>query len=200
MGAMRDRVLEFPIPSVPELHDFLVEAPIPRRLAWPWRKLLWTHAAAICGGLLLASVIYSLVRWDGHSFDQPGGTSESIPVRVGQAVTVGVFFHNEHDSPVVVERATLANTPQGVRLLGMSRQPAIGAVLGWSGSSEIRGLVVPAHKTAFIDVGLRADRPGNYFIGGLRIWYRGGLDLPLLGRGHYVQTTGTTIRLRVSGP
>jgi hypothetical protein len=47
---------------------------------------------------------------------------------------------------------------------------------------------------------LRVDRPGRYRIHGVRVWYRAGLELPLLGRGHYVQSTGTNVELNISNP
>jgi hypothetical protein len=196
MGMMpHDRLVEIVIPARPWLRDRTLAIPLPARPSWPWKKLVATHVAAAAVGLVLAAVIYSVVRWDGEFFDSAGGGSVSGSVLVGQPLTVGFDLQNTHDEPIVVERVALAGPPQGIHLLGvqlMRPGGAAGFVRGWDRpGTEVRGFVIPAHsKLSEVNVGLRADRPGNYVIKGLRVWYRAGLDIPVLGRGHYVQTTG----------
>jgi hypothetical protein len=174
------------------LHDRVVEA---RRPSWPWKRLIATHIAAVCVGLLLAAVIYSLVRWDGHAFDSPGGSAEIVPMRVGTVLTIGFDLRNITDEPIVVERIALAGPSRGIHVVGMEAWgpgPAIGAARSWTGkSTQFRGYVIPPHsKFSGVNVGFRIERAGSYLVKGVRVWYRTGLDLPLLGRGHYVQTTG----------
>jgi hypothetical protein len=195
MGGMHDRVVEVTIPPRPWLYDRYYAVRLPGRLrplwpSWPWKRLVWTHAVAIAVGLLLAAFIISLVRWDGTAFASLGPSTTRAPhVRVGQPVTVPVTLQNTSDGSVILERVGWSGGGS-LRILRVTSER----------SSPVRGLVVPAHGAARVNVRLRAMYPGDYLIYGVRVWYRGSPDLPVLGAGHYVQTTGQYISLRVLNP
>jgi hypothetical protein len=203
MGGMHDRTLEVRIPERPWLYDRYYTFELRRRPSWPWKMLIWTHVLAICAGLLLAAVLYSFVRWDGHAFYSVGNRI-SVPAHVGDAVTFSVVLENLGDAPIVLERVALADATAGMRIVGVrggrpGESPGNG--FAWQGpSSGVRGVVVSPGTAGekFVVLGLRAERPGTYMSRGIRVWYRAGPTLPVLGRGGFTQTTGEEMVMRVT--
>jgi hypothetical protein len=134
--------------------------------------------------LVAVPVAATEVRWSG-SLGYGYGNAVSIPMRVGESVSVGMTTIRT-GRRVRIESVRLHGATGGVVLAGaLLGQGGVGTAPGFppSGTMPLRaaeGAVIPAHANLQLVVGLRATDPGTFRVRGIDVRYLGrwhGVDL-----------------------
>ena len=146
--------------------------------------------------LTVAVLAVFLMPWGGGPLDK-GGNAFGGPVQAGRPFTANYALLNNGDRPIEVDKVTLGDHSPGLRLLG-ARVQTLGTNHGgaWPGfplrrttSVPVDSYVLGPHAYAPLQVGLQADRIGNYRLKGVEVEYR----VPYLSRlgRHYTRTVTT---------
>lgn len=114
------------------------------------------------------------------------GTVTTVPVRVGESISFGVWPHNTTGEAAVVDRVSLFGPRQGVHVLGVRVLSTVGR--GGIGTirrfppapghptEPLRATAIAdtkAHPTQFL-IGLEVTRPGRYEFPGVVVEYHVG--------------------------
>jgi hypothetical protein len=156
--------------------------------------------------VLVAGVaIATQVRWPGGLGSY--GNRVGLPVRVDAPFSIGMGAIDAK-RPIRIEAVRLHDASGGVVLHGALVSTEHGMVVRrgfppWShGAHSAEGAVVPAHVPVTLLVGLRATRPGDFFVDGVDILYRErwfGVDVRR--RAHFgLQAVGCAVRTTESLP
>ena len=141
----------------------------------------WFVVAGLAALVLAAgAAAATLVRWDG-SLGYGYGNGVGMPVRVGQAFSVGMT-ELRPARRVRIEAVRLHGPRGSVRLVGALVLPEGGGGVGTAGNFpphfprvKMRpavDAVVPAHSRVQLVVGLRATGRGSFSVRGIDVLYR----------------------------